>query len=54
MTTRTNNFEDSQTLNDERLRDFAEAASDWFFEMDSELRFTYVSARHQQQRQSRV
>jgi PAS domain S-box-containing protein len=47
MTARTNDFEGSQTLNDERLRDFAEAASDWFFEMDAELCFTYVSARHQ-------
>ncbi|MFT5510383.1 MAG: PAS domain S-box-containing protein [Hyphomicrobiaceae bacterium] len=37
-----------QTQNDERLRDFAEAASDWFFEMDAELRFTYVSERHRE------
>ena len=29
-----------------RFRDFAEAASDWFFEMDADLRFTYVSERH--------
>ena len=30
---------------EERLRDFAEAASDWFYETDSELLFTYVSDR---------
>ncbi len=28
---------------EERLRDFAEAGTDWFFEFDSELRFSYVS-----------
>ena len=30
---------------EERLRDFAEATSDWFWEMDAELRFTYLSDR---------
>ena len=30
---------------EERLRDIAEAASDWFWEMDQDLRFTYVSDR---------
>jgi PAS domain S-box-containing protein len=30
---------------EQRLRDFAEATSDWFWEMDAELRFTYVSYR---------
>ncbi len=29
---------------EERLRDFAESSSDWFWEMDADLRFTYVSA----------
>lgn len=28
-----------------RLRDFAEAGSDWFFETDAQLRFTYVRGR---------
>ncbi|MEE8455879.1 MAG: PAS domain S-box protein, partial [Limibaculum sp.] len=28
---------------EERLRDFAEATSDWFWEMDADLRFSYVS-----------
>lgn len=28
-----------------RLRDFADAASDWYWEMDADLRFTYVSPR---------
>lgn len=30
---------------EERLRDYAEIASDWFWEMDAGLRFTYVSER---------
>ncbi|MGI9405179.1 MAG: PAS domain S-box protein [Hyphomicrobiaceae bacterium] len=39
----------TNTVRDEaRFRDFAEAASDWFFEMDEDLRFTYVSERHQE------
>ncbi|HZB91039.1 MAG TPA: PAS-domain containing protein [Stellaceae bacterium] len=29
---------------DERLRDFAEIGSDWFWEKDAELRFTYMSS----------
>ena len=29
-----------------RFRDFAEGASDWFWEMDSDLRFTYHSERY--------
>lgn len=29
---------------EERLRDFAEAASEWFWEQDAEFRFTYFSA----------
>src|SRR3546814_15334631 len=28
-----------------RLRDFADAASDWFWEMDAELRFSFMSER---------
>jgi len=30
---------------EERLRDIAESATDWFWEMDQDLRFTYVSDR---------
>ncbi len=30
-------------LSEQRLRDFAEAASDWFWEMGPDLRFTYMS-----------
>lgn len=30
----------------ERFRDIAESASDWFWEMDSDLRFTYLSNRY--------
>lgn len=29
--------------NNQRLRDFAEASSDWFWELDAELRVTYVT-----------
>jgi PAS domain S-box-containing protein len=29
---------------EERFRDFAETASDWFWEQDSQLRFTYLSS----------
>jgi len=42
------NFTDlNKALNEnkERFRNFAEAASDWFWEMDSDLRFTYVTDR---------
>lgn len=31
---------------EERFRDFAEVSSDWFWEQDEDLRFTYVSARN--------
>ncbi len=31
------------SLEEERLRDFAEAGSNWFFEFDSELRYSFVS-----------
>lgn len=33
---------------EQRLRGFTEAASDWFWEQDSDLRFTYVSARREE------
>src|SRR5690606_30570760 len=29
-----------------RLRDFVDAASDWFWEMDEELRYSYLSERY--------
>ena len=29
--------------NEQRLRDYADASADWFWEMDSDLRFTYLS-----------
>ncbi|NQU57332.1 MAG: PAS domain S-box protein, partial [Rhodospirillales bacterium] len=32
--------------NKERFRDFAEAASDWFWEMDRDLKFTYITGRY--------
>ncbi len=32
--------------NERRFRDFAEIASDWFWETDEHLRFTYFSGRH--------
>ena len=38
----------SRVSNDseERFRDYAEIASDWFWETDEHLRFTYFSGRH--------
>ncbi len=33
---------------EERFRDFAESATDWFWEMDAELRFTYFSRRFEE------
>ncbi|MBF0353885.1 MAG: diguanylate cyclase [Alphaproteobacteria bacterium] len=32
--------------NEKRFRDFAEAASEWFWEMDAALRFTFISKRY--------
>jgi PAS domain S-box-containing protein len=43
-----NRNQDEHRHYEKRLRDFAEAGSDWFFEMDAELQFTYVSERHQE------
>jgi PAS domain-containing protein len=39
--------EDALRESEERFRDFAETASDWFWEQDAELRFTYASGGHQ-------
>lgn len=53
MSSQEGDFEDARRvhnelrLSNERLRDFADATADWFFEMDKDLRFTYVSERHQ-------
>ena len=33
---------------EEKFRDFAESTSDWFWEMDADLRFTTLSARYQE------
>ncbi len=37
--------EEALITNEQRFRDFAEAASDWFWEMDENLRFSYLSER---------
>ncbi len=42
---RTMKQEKPQRAGDARLRDFAEASSDWFWEMDEHCRFTYFSER---------
>ena len=35
--------EEALRLSEQRLRDFAEQSSDWFWEMDENLRFTWIS-----------
>ena len=40
--------EGSLRTNQERFRDFAESAADWFWEADSEARLTYISRRAQE------
>jgi diguanylate cyclase (GGDEF)-like protein/PAS domain S-box-containing protein len=40
--------EGSLRTNQERFRDFAESAADWFWEADSDARFTYISSRSQE------
>jgi diguanylate cyclase (GGDEF)-like protein/PAS domain S-box-containing protein len=40
--------ERSLRSNQQRFRDFAESAADWFWETDSEMRFTYISRRSQE------
>ncbi len=40
--------ERSLWTNQERFRDYAESAADWFWETDSDMRFTYVSKRSQE------
>ncbi len=36
-------LEQALKQNEERFRDFAEASADWFWEMNADLRFTYMS-----------
>ena len=38
-------YQSAAALSERRFRNFAEAASDWFWEMDEELRFSYFSER---------
>ena len=38
-------YQSAATKNERRFRDFAEAASDWFWEMDEKLRFSFFSER---------
>lgn len=40
--------EESLRENQKRFRDFANSSSDWFWEMDSELRFSYFSDRFEE------
>jgi len=42
-----NLLRDQTDGDDERFRDFAESVSDWFWEQDSDLRFTYLSPMHE-------
>jgi two-component system, sensor histidine kinase and response regulator len=44
----THRHEMTEALNEsnERFRGFAEAASDWFWEMDQDLKFTYITDRY--------
>jgi len=40
--------EEQHRESEERFRDFARVASDWFWEMDADLRFTYFSERNRE------
>ncbi len=40
--------EDALRMSEKRFKDFAEAAADWFWEIDSDLRLTHVSDRFQE------
>ena len=40
--------EDALRHSEERFKDFADIAADWFWEMGPDLRFTYLSERYQQ------
>jgi PAS domain S-box-containing protein len=39
--------EEALRASERRFQDFAEASADWFWEMDADLRFTYVSSRYE-------
>ena len=41
--------EQALRASEQRFRDFAATASDWFWEMDAELRFSWFSDRYQHQ-----
>ena len=41
-------LEEALQESEERFRDFAEGASHWLWEMDSELRYTYLSPSYEQ------
>ena len=38
---------DTSELNAEQLRDFAEAGSDWFFELDKNLKLSFITHKHE-------
>ncbi len=40
--------QDALRASEERFRDFGEASQDWFWEMDENLRFTFLSGQYQQ------
>ena len=40
--------ENLQRQSEERLRDFAESASDWFWELDADLNLSYLSERYEE------
>ncbi len=46
--TDTNRAERERWISEQRFRDFAEIASDFLWEMDNDLRFTYISDRYQE------
>ena len=46
--TRRKRAEQNLRMNQERFRDYAESAADWFWETDSASRFTYISKRAQE------
>jgi len=40
--------QDALIASEEKFRDFAEVASDWLWEMDADLRFTFISSKFEQ------
>ena len=41
-------WEEETILNEQRFRSFAEATSDWYWEMDADLRFSFFSERYEE------